>query len=168
MSARLPLLVATAAVIGVTAAACACGGKPDPGPPAVDEPSVLDDYIAITERLAAIAEAHPDDRVAAGQAMAAFYDGDEAAHAKTVARMRELYLADLSRDQGDRMPDRWPDRIAHMRAVAERFAVFIQGPPYLLRDEVARRVVKATAMSSDYAEIIEDRWEEFGAEAEAE
>lgn len=142
-------------------------GRDVPPPPA-DEPAVLQDYLAISEAVADVAEAHPTDRAAAGEALNALHAERADEHARIVSRIRAIYADDLERPVGQRLPNRHPKLVKRLEAASKRLAPHLSGEPFLLRDERAREVLSAIAISDAYAELIAERWEELGAPPEPE
>lgn len=155
-----------AAALGALLALAACGREVPP--PSADEPAVLQDYLAISEAIADIAEAHPTDREAAGEAMKALHTERADEHARIVARVRAIYADDVERPVGQRLPNRHPALVKRLEAASKRLAPHLSGEPFLLRDERVRDVLSAVAISEAYAELIRDRWEELGAPPEPE
>ncbi|TNF36527.1 MAG: hypothetical protein EP329_05125 [Deltaproteobacteria bacterium] len=143
----------------------ACGRDPAP-PLAPDEPAVLQDYVAIAEQTADVLDAHPTDRAAAGDALAALYTEHEAAWSKTVTRMRALYTADIKRDLGDRMPNRHAKLLGRLEAASKRQSAHVAGAPWVLRDEKARDILAKLAIADEYENYIRENWSQTGPEDE--
>jgi len=109
-----------------------------------------------------VVEAHPKDRAAVGEALAAQYAQHKDAWTQTVTRMRALYAADIERGLGDRMPNRHPELLERLELASKRLAPHVSGEPWVLHDEHARDVLAAIAINDDYAKLIQDKWQETG------
>lgn len=158
----VPASVVLVVLVALSAAGLTPGCGPPPKPVAPDEAAVLGDYIALTEALVATVEAGGRDRAAVGKALAALWAEREVAWKATVERMRALYQEDLARGAGERMPERHPDALRRLGSAAKRLTAHVQGEPWILRDEAARKVIIAAAISDEYAEIVRTKWQELG------